>query len=183
MSTESHESVMSLSPEYYFHYTKFCLSTHFIQHINSANLNDEDVRRVRRCVDAARNVLQLGNRTGPKQRDELRYFPGFLFLTLSFCSTFILKAIQLLPGTFERPEQDLERVKTIAQFMVDLGSHGALAAGSSLMLAHKRTTQILEQRLAPSADPSLQAEEVVLDQMLWQDVFDWQFFGPYTCDP
>jgi hypothetical protein len=142
------ESIISLSPEYNFHYTKFCLNTHFVQHISSATPEQSEIEAIRRCIDCARDVLSLAGKVGPVWRDQLRYFPGFPIVALSYCSSFILSAIQTFPTIFGCLTAELEIVKTLAIFLIDLGAAGsqeALAAGRSVLLRHHRVLDLLSR--------------------------------------
>ncbi|RDL39159.1 uncharacterized protein BP5553_03499 [Venustampulla echinocandica] len=144
---------MSLSPEYYFQYTRFCLNTHFIRRLASVNIQSREVEAIQRSVDSAVSVLSISGRLGPAKRDQLRYSPGFLFVTLSFCSSFILEAIQLFPTLFPDPALELGLIRKIASFMRDLGvdrSHGASACGRSVLRKLDATIERINRRQAPA---------------------------------
>jgi hypothetical protein len=140
---------MSLSPDYHFHYTRFCLNTHFIRHIRSTNLQAHQSDAIGRAIDSALRVLGLSRKIGPALRDQLRYFPGFLFVSLSFCSSFVLQAIEAFPSMFPSPAAELDLVKNIAVFMKDLSvdkSHGAWVAGASLLRQVNATMEVINRR-------------------------------------
>ncbi|KFX95781.1 hypothetical protein O988_05637 [Pseudogymnoascus sp. VKM F-3808] len=140
---------MSLSPEYHYRYTRFCLNTHFIRHLTSTNVKEHDVQAIKRCVDSAASVLSLSHRLGPAGRDQLRYSPGFLSVTASFCSSFILQAIQVFPTLFPNPTSELGLVKEAASFMTCLGidrSHGASACGRSVLQKLDATIEGMNRR-------------------------------------
>lgn len=131
-------SVLSMTPDYYFHYTRFCLHTFFLPRFNNDSPSKADVEAVARCVDAALGVLNLSSKIGPAGRDQLRYFPGFLFVMLSYCSSFVLKAIQAFPGVVPNAVEATDTVRRIADFMMDLGlepghSGDAFTAGQSVL--------------------------------------------------
>ena len=139
---------MSLSPVYHFLYMRFCLSTHFIRHLNSTNIQDHQVQAIKRCVDSAISLLSLSHSLGPVRRDQLRYFPDFIFVTVSFCSTFILQAIRTLPQVFGNSKFELDIVKKTATLMMGLGidqSHGAFASGRSVLRQWEATITILNR--------------------------------------
>jgi hypothetical protein len=87
-------------------------------------------------MDSAVSVLNLPCHIGPLMRDQLRYSSGFLIITISSCSTFILETIQKFPSLFPNPKKELSLLFHIAALLSDLGadkSHGACITGQSIM--------------------------------------------------
>ncbi|UPX13317.1 uncharacterized protein EKO05_0003833 [Ascochyta rabiei] len=177
-------AVLGMSPDYYLHYTRFCLDTFFLPQASSRDTPETSIRAVTRCVESALSVLNLSSRIGPAGKDQLRYFPGFLFVMLSYCSTFVLKAIQAYPDTVPNSAAALDTVRRIADFMVDLGlerGHGgdAFAAGQSVLqeiFRIQRGSQAHPPTQQPSPTPTLLHNEQAQGEQQWlQDVFDQQF--------
>jgi hypothetical protein len=142
---------MALSLDYYFHYTSFCLNTHFLRHLTSPNISLLQTTAVQRSMNSAVAILQLSRNLGPARRDQLRYFPGFLFVTLSFCCSFILQAVKTFPTAFPDPEECIDLVRITAAFMIDLGvdrSHGAGAAGKNILGQLESTVEVTNERLS-----------------------------------
>ena len=140
---------MSLSLDYYFHYTSFCLNSHFLRHLTSRSLTRLDTFAIQRSIDSAISILQLSHNLGPASRDQLRYLPGFLFVTLSFCCSFILQTVKTFPGVLSEPDNMIELVRKTAGFMIELGadrSHGAGAVGETLLRQLDNTMQNVPQR-------------------------------------
>lgn len=174
-------SVLSTTPDYYFHYTRFCLHTFFLPHSNICTRSETDVEAITRCVDAALGVLNLSSKIGPAGRDQLRYFPGFLFVMLSYCSSFVLKAIQARQGSVPNAAEAVITVQRIAGFMVDLGlepghSGDAFTAGQSVLRqisTMQRESHTHSEAQQPSPAPSLLYDMQAHNGHQWlQDVFD-----------
>lgn len=148
--------------------------------MNNRSPSDTDMETVTRCVDAALSVLKLSSKIGPAGRDQLRYFPGFLFVMLSYCSSFVLKAIQAFPGTVPNTSVAIKIVRKVADFMVDLGlerGHGgdAFTAGQSVL----RQISNLQRSQQPSPVPSpLHGGQTQGPQQLLQELLDHHFLDP-----
>lgn len=177
--------MLSTTPDYYLYYTRFCLYTFFLPRIHDDSPSDADVDAVTRCVDAALSVLNLSGEIGPTGRDQLRYFPGFLFVMLSYCSSFVLKAIQAFPGIVSDAPTAIDTVRRIADFMVDLGlerGHGgdAFTAGQAVLrqiFSIQQESHINQQMQQPSPAPSLLHGGQTQGEQQWlQGVFDQHFF-------
>jgi hypothetical protein len=194
------KDVMSLSLDYYFHYTSFCLNTHFLRHLTSHIISPLQTTAVQRSMASAINILQISRNLGPARRDQLRYFPGFLFVTLSFCCSFVLQAIKSFPTIFSDSEEHIDLVRKTAAFMVDLGvdrSHGAGAAGRNILGQLESIVEVMNQS-RPVESPNIQnhtsgslsgethnrQEHVTFDGILVGDedqlysnsIFDWPGF-------
>ena len=155
------KNVMSLSPEYHFHYTRFCLNTHFIRHLSSTAIHDHQVQALRRCVDSAVSLLSLCQYLGPARRDQLRYFPDFLFVSILFCSSFILQAVRNFPRIFQNHVLEFDTVKRCALLMTGLGldqSHGTFANGRSIVRQLDATIDMLNQLRAENEKSAQQRQ-------------------------
>ncbi|KAH7068987.1 hypothetical protein BKA63DRAFT_569851 [Paraphoma chrysanthemicola] len=149
---EREEVLTNSNTDYYLRHSKFCLDTYFIQHIHTADFGSQDMEAIKRCVISALDVLDLSHGVGPALREQLRYLPGFLFVMLSYCASFVLRAFRVFPNLVPDAEAAIETVRHLASFMVELGSHGALAAGRSLkqqLAAMPAATHVEEQAQQP----------------------------------
>jgi hypothetical protein len=176
-------SVLSTTPDYYFHYTRFCLHTFLLPRPNDTGYSDADIEAVARCVDAALSVLNLSTKIGPAGKDQLRYFPGFLWVTFSYCSSFVIKALNSFPQSVPNEAAAVATLRKIAHFMIDLGlerghSGDAFTAGQSVIGEISTTQQghhSPSENQEPSPVPMLMRG--TLDQVgqpVLQGVFDHQ---------
>jgi hypothetical protein len=123
-------------------------------------------------------VLDLSNKVGPAGKEQLRYFPGFLFVMLSYCSSFVLKTIRTFPAVVPNAAVAVETVRRLADFMVDLGlerghAGGAFDAGQAVLRQISAQRQPQDQQ--PSSVPATFHGNHVIDEQQWlQDVFERQ---------
>ncbi|CAG8977434.1 hypothetical protein HYALB_00007766 [Hymenoscyphus albidus] len=137
-STDTGTNANNLNLIYHYHYTRSCLHTHFIRRTSSNSPTDrEQAEAIIKCVDSVLSIFNLYHTLGPTRRDQLRYFPGFLFVILSFCASFLMKAIQVFPALFPYPNSDLALLGRLAELMIGLGDsgHDAFISGT-LILRH-----------------------------------------------
>ncbi|KAF1732286.1 hypothetical protein CRV24_008479 [Beauveria bassiana] len=129
---EFRKGILRFNPDYHSHYMRFCLNTYFIRHICSTNLQPDEILGIKRSVDSAVSVLELSCHMNPLMRDQLRYTSGFIIITISFCSNFVLEAIQRFPSIFPDSTEKLTLVSKTATLLCDLDVDkelGACAAG------------------------------------------------------
>lgn len=131
------------TPLYFLYHTRFCLYTHFIRHIRpAAHMTSDDGHAIQKCAQAARDFLALYEHLGPVQRDHLRYSPGLMSVTASFCASFILRAIAAFPRLFEDIEKESRIIRKISTMMVEFGQglgRGILETGETLLRSLDRT--------------------------------------------
>lgn len=64
--------------------------------------------------------------------------------------------------------------------MIDLGSHGALAAGWAVLSQHKQTLDALAQAIAVTSNLTSQTQSHTAnyDDQLFSEAFGWRFYEP-----
>jgi hypothetical protein len=86
----------------------------------------------------------------------------------------------MLPIIFVDIDAELKLVKNVALFMVDLGSHGALAAGQAVLVQHKKTVDALSvaDNISNSPKEPTQVGLNALNHQLMQEMLNWQSYDP-----
>lgn len=97
-------------------------------------------------MSAAREVLDLSHRLGPAARYQLRYQNGFLVVMIHLCCSFVLKMISFFPQTVQDIPAELERIRDVADIMIDLGSNGGSSATNIADTLLARVAQISSSR-------------------------------------
>ncbi|KAG9232376.1 hypothetical protein BJ875DRAFT_81774 [Amylocarpus encephaloides] len=145
-NTDSSSNAIDMSLEYHYHYTRFCLNTHFFRH---SELNDNPGFQktvILKCIDSIMSIFNLYHNLGPSRRDQLRYFPDFLFVILSFCSSFILQTIRSFGQHVDNPASVLDLVRNLAVLMIGLGDadSGANINGKQILLQLEKTVAMMK---------------------------------------
>jgi hypothetical protein len=76
---------------------------------------------VRSSVEAAHACFQYLLDLPPLRRDKLRYLPDFAFALISFCSLYVIRAIQLFGKTIPALGRYIPSVQAISTLMQELG--------------------------------------------------------------
>jgi hypothetical protein len=144
-----------ISTEYHFRLAHFCLSTHLILRITASNIGPSEIHIVLRCVDLAMGVLNLSHNIGPIGTEAFRFQPGFVFVSVSFCISFVLQALQAFPDQFPNTQSMLMIIKRIGSMMTDSAvdqSHDCGAAGRAMLRQLRITIEILRNRRTRGQD-------------------------------
>jgi hypothetical protein len=96
-------------------------------------------------------VLNLTHHLGPVGREAFRFQPGFVFVSVSFCISFVLQALQAFPDQFTNTQSMLKVIKRIASMMTDSAvdqTHDCGTAGRAMLRQLRITIEILYSRCA-----------------------------------
>lgn len=138
-----------ISTEYHFRLAHFCLSTHLILRVTASNIDPSALQIVRRCVDLAMDVLNLSHNVGPIGKEAFRFQPGFVCVSISFCVSFVLQAVQAFPDQFPNTHFMFMVIKRLCTMMTDTAvdqTHDSGAAGRANMRKLRITMEALRNR-------------------------------------
>lgn len=149
ISAELGSTPEGISTEYHFRLAHFCLSTHLILRVTASNIDPLALHTVRRCVDLAMDVLNLSHNIGPLGKEAFRFQPGFVCVSISFCISFVLQAIQAFPDHFPNTQFIFMVIKRIGSMMTDTAvdqTHDCGAAGRANIRQLRITIEALRNR-------------------------------------
>jgi hypothetical protein len=95
------------------------------------------------------HVLNLSHSIGPIGKEAFRFQPGFVFVSLSFCISFVLQAIQAFPDQFPNTRFIFIVIKRIGSMMTDNSvdqTHDCGAAGRANLRQLRTTMEALRNR-------------------------------------
>lgn len=148
-SAELGSTPEGISTEYHFRLAHFCLSTHLILRVTASNIDPLALHTVRHCVDLAMDVLNLSHNIGPIGKEAFRFQPGFVCVSISFCISFVLQAIQAFPDHFPNTQFIFMVIKRIGSMMTDTAvdqTHDCGAAGRANIRQLRITIEALRNR-------------------------------------
>lgn len=142
----------------------FCLNTQTVlpRH-GQSSISTVVLKAVDRSVRSALDLLNLQGNIGPMERDSLRFFPGFLFVSMSYCMTYVLRAIQSFPQLKLDTAEILDQIGEIAAFMTDVSidrSHDSAAMGHVVLSQLRITRDKLREMNAQQARTSNRTQAV-----------------------
>lgn len=82
-------------------------------------------------------------------RDQLRYSSGFVYITVAYCSAYILEALRRFPTLFSQPARELTLLSDVANLLYDLGGdkvYGPYAFGLFIMRQVEMISQLIHVR-------------------------------------